>query len=257
MKNRLGIVRLNDCELIRGHGQAKLPEHTHKSFTLVLILDGNPEISVNGKNVVSGAGTVIILPPDNCISMKSESTYDYWSLSVHDGSCRRIMNLLSETPQVFKDSGFILSLFLSFETFSSQTDFVDTLAGFLLDNFPQNTGTVKDTARVAEKARAYIENHVRDEISISDVASFLNVTTGYLSRVFRKSMHITPKQYLIQCRLREAKKEMLDKGSDADIAYGTGFASQSHLCTVFKKYMGISVGDYERIVRTKKCRGNS
>ena len=45
---------------------------------------------------------------------------------------------------------------------------------------------------------------------------------------------------------------MLDKGSDADIAYGTGFASQSHLCTVFKKYMGISVGDYERIVRTKK-----
>ena len=51
MKNRLSIVRIDDCELISGHGQACFPEHTHRSFTLVLIMSGHPEITVNGKTV--------------------------------------------------------------------------------------------------------------------------------------------------------------------------------------------------------------
>lgn len=104
---------------------------------------------------------------------------------------------------------------------------------------------------VVEKARKYIEDHAMDGLSISEVASYLEVTTGYLSRIFKKCINITPKQYLIQCRLREAKIEMPKETGDADIAYDTGFASQSHLCTVFKKYMGITVDDYRNIVRKK------
>ena len=64
-------------------------------------------------------------------------------------------------------------------------------------------------------------------------------------------MHITPKKYLIQCRLREAKKEIERVSSDTDIAYDLGFASQSHMCTVFKGYMGISVGDYREILKKR------
>lgn len=51
--------------------------------------------------------------------------------------------------------------------------------------------------------------------------------------------------------LKIAKIEMPEEIGDADIAYDTGFASQSHLCTVFKKYMGITVDDYRNIVRKK------
>ena len=51
--------------------------------------------------------------------------------------------------------------------------------------------------------------------------------------------------------LKIAKIEMPKETGDADIAYDTGFASQSHLCTVFKKFMGIIVDDYRNILRKK------
>lgn len=95
-----------------------------------------------------------------------------------------------------------------------------------------------------------MEKNVRDGISVTDIASNLNVTTAYLSRIFKKFMKITPKQY--KCRLREAKKGMETDERDIEIAYDNGFSSQSHLCTVFKKYMGISVDDYKKLISSEK-----
>ena len=231
MKNRLSIVRIDDCELISGHGQACFPEHTHRSFTLVLIMSGHPEITVNGKTVVA-------------------SLYDYRSLVLHDGMCGMVMNKMSAQPCVFGDDGSLAGLFADFEEASSMKVFTDRLIAILQQHAPLEKA-VKRQIDVVEKARKYIEDHAMDGLSISEVASYLEVTTGYLSRIFKKCMNITPKQYLIQCRLREAKIEMPKETGDADIAYDTGFASQSHLCTVFKKYMGITVDDYRNIVRKK------
>ncbi|MGN1282159.1 MAG: helix-turn-helix transcriptional regulator [Succinivibrio sp.] len=99
--------------------------------------------------------------------------------------------------------------------------------------------------KIVQLAADFIEKHVTEEISIQMMAKCLNVSSGYLSRTFKKHMHITPKQYQIQTRLRLAKKSMEEQNSDIQTAYDTGFSSQSHLCSVFKKYMGICVGDYK------------
>ena len=160
------------------------------------------------------------------------------------------MSYLSESPCVFTDSGIINAILADFDAVASEEDFIDRLGIFLQRYSPACNGA-RSVAEVVKKAREYIEEHITDGISVADVALGLDVTSSYLARVFKKFMKITPKQYLIQCRLREAKKEMADDVSDADIAYETGFASQSHLCTVFKKYMGISVGDYKGQVRKK------
>lgn len=250
MRNRLIIIRHNDCELIRGLGGNSLPEHTHKSFTLVLIKRGSLIISLNGTDYSAKAGTAVILPPDNSISLNAVGIYAYESLSVHRQMCGRIMAYLSDRPVLFKDPGFIGELFRSFKDMSSEDDFIDRLGGFL-QNYVTVERNEKDTSGVVKKATDYIENHIRDGISITDVATSLHVTTGYLARAFKKAMKITPKQYLIQCRLREARKELEDNVSCADIAYETGFSSQSHFCTVFKKYMGISASDYTGIINQK------
>lgn len=250
MKNLLTIVKHGDCELIRGHGQASLPEHTHKSFTMVLFTAGCLFVSVNGARRKVKAGTVIVLPPDNSISLSACDVYDYLSLSVHDKMCVRIMSYLSESPCVFTDSGIINAILADFDAVASEEDFIDRLGIFLQRYSPAGNGA-RSVAEVVKKAREYIEEHITDGISVADVALGLDVTSSYLARVFKKFMKITPKQYLIQCRLREAKRKMEDDVRDADIAYETGFASQGHLCTIFKKYMGISVGDYKGLIHKK------
>lgn len=112
-------------------------------------------------------------------------------------------------------------------------------------------GSLHKNTNLVSLAARFIEDHIKEDLCVKDVALSLKVSSGYLSRIFKKFMHITPKQYLIQCRLREAKKQFEKESSDIDIAYDLGFASQSHMCTVFKGYMGISVGDYRDILKNR------
>lgn len=179
--------------------------------------------------------------------MNPSYEYAYHSLSVHNKMCIKMCESVGETPYCFKDDGKIQSFFEHYDSFTNELSIIDLLIPILIEKVPNRINYSKESLIVKDAAQ-YIEQHIKDELSIQEVAKELNVSSGYLSRIFKKLMHITPKQYLIQCRIRVAKRELEKASNDIDIAYDLGFASQSHMCTVFKKYMGISVGDYKNII---------
>ena len=143
------------------------------------------------------------------------------------------------------DDGSIDDFFRIYDSFTDDDSLTDFIIGIIGEKTAPSAAGLQNV-NLVRLAAGFIENHVKDELCVKDVADSLKVSTGYLSRIFKKIMHITPKQYLIQCRLREAKKELEKESSDVEIAYELGFASQSHMCTVFKGYMGISVGGLQR-----------
>lgn len=249
-KNRLSIRKLKNCEHIAGKGLVNLKPHTHKSFTVVFIEKGSLFVSLNYNERLVSSGTVIVLPPNNAISMSAKREYEYHSLSVHEQMCEKLCKYIENEPFVFIDDDRIADFFRIYDSFTDEDSLTDFVIGIIGEKTPSST-TILQNGNLVFLAARFIENHVKDEICVKDVADSLKVSSGYLSRIFKKIMHITPKQYLIQCRLREAKKEFEKESSDIDIAYDLGFASQSHMCTVFKGYMGISVGDYKDILKNR------
>lgn len=249
-KNRLSIRKLKNCEHIAGKGLVNLKPHTHKSFTVVFIEKGSLFVSLNYNERLVSSGTVIVLPPNNAISMSAKREYEYHSLSVHEQMCEKLCKYIENEPFVFIDDGRIADFFRIYDSFTDEDSLTDFVIGIIGEKTPSST-TILQNGNLVFLAARFIENHVKDEICVKDVADSLKVSSGYLSRIFKRIMHITPKQYLIQCRLREAKKEFEKESSDIDIAYDLGFASQSHMCTVFKGYMGISVGDYKDILKNR------
>ncbi|MEF2914326.1 MAG: AraC family transcriptional regulator [Succinivibrio sp.] len=250
MKNRLSIRKLKNCEHIAGKGLVNLKPHTHKSFTVVYIEKGSLFISLNYAQKLVSSGTVIVLPPNNAISMSAKSEYEYHSLSVHELMCEKLCKYIGNVPFVFMDDGSIADFFRIYDSFTDDDSLTDFIIGIIGEKTAPSAACLQNV-NLVRLAAGFIENHVKDELCVKDVADSLKVSTGYLSRIFKKIMHITPKQYLIQCRLREAKKELEKESSDVEIAYELGFASQSHMCTVFKGYMGISVGDYRDILKNR------
>lgn len=250
MKNRLSIRKLKNCEHIAGKGLVNLKPHTHKSFTVVYIENGSLLISLNYTQKTVSSGTVIVLPPNNAISMSAKSEYEYHSLSVHEQMCEKLCKYIGYEPFVFMDDGSIADFFKIYDSFTDDNSLTDFVIGIIGEKAPSSATTLQNGNLVFLAAR-FIEAHLKDDLCLKDVAASLKVSSGYLSRIFKKIMHITPKQYLIQCRLREAKKQFEKESSDIDIAYDLGFASQSHMCTVFKGYMGISVGDYRDILKNR------
>lgn len=59
-------------------------------------------------------------------------------------------------------------------------------------------------------------------------------------------MDISPKQYMTQNKLRRVKERLNEETYTTRLAQDMEYAAQSHLCSVFKKYMGVSIGDYRK-----------
>ncbi|NJM72200.1 MAG: helix-turn-helix transcriptional regulator [Cyanobacteria bacterium CRU_2_1] len=82
----------------------------------------------------------------------------------------------------------------------------------------------------------YINDHLHQDIKLSDLAALLNMSQFHFSHLFKQSLGTAPYQYLLQQRIERAKQ--LLKHSDhsiMDIAFLCGFNSHSHLSKQFRQ----------------------
>jgi AraC family transcriptional regulator len=90
--------------------------------------------------------------------------------------------------------------------------------------------------RKLQRAIAYIREHLDTNLSIADIAAQLGMSSYYFQRLFKRSMGITPYQYVIQQRIEQAKGLLKHKElAIADIAFRCGFKNQGHLTDTFRK----------------------
>jgi len=71
--------------------------------------------------------------------------------------------------------------------------------------------------------------------------SLANIPLSYrqLSRLFHTVMAMTPKQYQMHCRLREAERLLTTRLPITSIAHELGFASSQHFSSQFARFKGV------------------
>jgi len=92
-----------------------------------------------------------------------------------------------------------------------------------------------------ERAKAYIADYFREDISLSDIAQHCHVSLFHFTRLFRKLTGWAPYQFLRRLRLKHA--ELLLKTSAlpvSAIAYASGFNSTEHFSSAFRESFGVS-----------------
>ena len=247
MKNKVEFFKQDKFEIVQGSGKIDLPYHTHKSYTLVLVTSGILTVCVNGICQNVGENTMIVLPPNNGISMTHVEEYSYISLSLYEEFCSR---LVKSVPNgiITSDMGGRFANFLSEIEGIPESEFISKLEACI-----SLEGSLapkeKIHSLIVQRAIEYMDKRTDFDFSMEQMAEDLNVSQAYLSRAFKKEMCITPKQYMIQNRLRQVKRQLQDSDDETSIALDNGFSAESHLCSVFKKYMGVSITDYKKCIK--------
>ncbi|MEA5449541.1 AraC family transcriptional regulator [Leptolyngbya sp. CCNP1308] len=92
-----------------------------------------------------------------------------------------------------------------------------------------------------QQAIDYIHTYLNRDLSLAELASVVNISPTYFASLFKRTMGISPHQYVIKQRVEQAKL-MLSKTdlAIADIALEVGFSSQSHLTQQFKRHTGLT-----------------
>jgi AraC-like DNA-binding protein len=124
----------------------------------------------------------------------------------------------------------------------------------LLAIFAQHLSSVSNQLAVQEasaeppamtKARHYIAEHGREEISLAEVAKAVNMSAFYFCKVFRKSTGLTFTDYVARTRVETVKKLLLNPHTRiSEAAYEAGFQSLSQFNRVFRRIAGESPTDY-------------
>lgn len=104
-----------------------------------------------------------------------------------------------------------------------------------------------DTTSDIFKSIQYIKQHTNQAISISDVAAYVGKSRSYLSRRFTKELGFHMNEFIMRCKLEEAKSLLTytDK-SISEISNYLCFSSQAYFQNVFKKKYGITPNEYRK-----------
>ena len=93
--------------------------------------------------------------------------------------------------------------------------------------------------------KEYIYAHIKERITIEDLADALGVSASYLSRLFKKEMGISVSAY-IRNRKIDMAKNLLRFSDDSmiEIANRLAFSSQSHFIQQFREVVGMTPKRY-------------
>ena len=99
-----------------------------------------------------------------------------------------------------------------------------------------------------ERIQEYLqENYSDSSLSLDMAAEQAGISSSYLSRLFRQSLNVSFVDYLNGLRVAAAQELLVSSDRKVkDIAYMTGFNSTQSFFRIFKKFTGMSPGDYRQ-----------
>lgn len=238
--------------------------HHHDFFEISIILQGESLYLIDGEWKTVRSGDVLMFNPG--VDHAEKQLINTYSHQLHIGIKNFKLYGLEENH--FPNSSSLLSIqdnqlkvfdkaWQLIEEFNQQqTNFhfigralVMEMMILLLRSLEKEE-QVQDTAHTNQSDRmnqvvqlitTYMENNYAKDISIEQLATLYYVSPTYLSKIFKDLTGVSPINYLIQIRLKNAH-QMLEKQdlTVKEVAKAVGYEDAYHFSKSFKKHFGIS-----------------
>jgi len=209
-------------------------------YGISLCLSGEITYVQNGKKYVSDKEHAVILPQNGTYQIYGTETGDFpvVNFTCRDFLCDEITLIkIKNYEQLIHDYEQLRKLCAAYAArprilsiFYHMLDLLHT------ESFPS----------VLLPAMRYLETHYCDAgIGNRDLARECKISEVYLRKLFSKYFYMSPKQYLIDLRIKKAKQLLSQEGLKAvDISELCGFSNPYHFCRLFKKHTGMTPSEY-------------
>ena len=109
-----------------------------------------------------------------------------------------------------------------------------------------------EVARLIPALR-FMEHEFHRGPTLGEIAKTVHLSPFHFHRRFTELLGITPKHFLLDCQIEEAKRQLLARQKDlAEIAASCGFAHQSRFTSRFKQATGLTPTSWRRFAAEKK-----
>ncbi len=103
------------------------------------------------------------------------------------------------------------------------------------------------------EALLYIHQHYDEKLSVHEIAGALHISTDHFIRLFKFMLGMTPQKYIQTYRIKQAAAAIRQISDDvplsiSEIAAGIGFSDANYFTRSFKKVMGITPSQYQKMI---------
>ena len=107
--------------------------------------------------------------------------------------------------------------------------------------------------RRAVNAALWLDEYSHQRIDLDRTARQAGLSPFHFLRLFRKTLGVTPHQYLVRSRLRRAARLLTDPArSVTHVALDVGFADLSNFVRTFRRAAGVSPGSFRAAARNQR-----
>ena len=128
----------------------------------------------------------------------------------------------------------------------ARDQYLDALLVHLCGHLDPAGATAISASPQIQRVRELLHAGMSEDIGLAELASQSGMDRFRLSRQFKAAYGCAPHAYLVQLRLRAARRLLARGNTPAEVASEVGFADQSHLGRWFQRVYRISPAAYRK-----------
>lgn len=125
------------------------------------------------------------------------------------------------------------------------------LVSFLYGIILQEKAGMLSLSEEIGAAVSYIRQNIREDIPLETLAECAGLSLSRFKARFKKETGMTPREYINQLKIREAKRMLRENQSVTRVALDLGFGSSNYFAVLFKKITLYTPSQYQKMWREK------
>ena len=226
------------CHLSNG----EIVDHSPNSHQLMYITEGEVHLDSQSENRELHAQDLCLIPAKSESLLRSSSQCKIYlcEFTVETQLILDLFKLLQSHPATKAENPTLTEeIFKQLIDFDNDDFQQSTLLSALLYpllQITQENSVKRDTLRLIPVLE-YIEENIKYSPRLIDLANLLELDKVYFTSLFRKTLGVSPGQYIQQRKIKTACNMLLNNMTVSQITQELDFYDTSHFCRIFKKEM--------------------
>ncbi|MBN9484721.1 MAG: AraC family transcriptional regulator [Bacteroidetes bacterium 43-93] len=252
-------------------------QHTHAFFEMVYIVDGTGSQKINELTFDYEPGNLFLVAPNDSHVFKINKPSQFFFIrfnNVFVQASKKDKDLIQRLELILQnarlDPGCILRTeqdrdavknlmhiliqeHLRRDLYHKELilQLVNTLLVIVARNianaYPKEINEASEDKMLAMLQHIQANIYYPEKLRAETLSTHFSISETYLGRYFKKHTGETLQQYILKYKLKLIETRLLHSNMRInEIADEFGFTDKSHLNRIFKKYRGISPGDFKR-----------
>lgn len=240
--------------------------HTHDFIEIFYILDGEGLFITPEKQFPIKSNDLIVVDPGQLHTERSlglnnrlcHLTLALDNVNVSSSSSGNAL-LAQSSPKYFLHSFPDADNLLHLRFCEMLNEFLDKKVGYQIKTEAMASEIIVEILRILQyrkpartpaiptvlKARAYLDEHYTEDISLDALSEIVFLSKFHLSREFKKAYGCSPMQYLTQVRIQNGKSALRrTTKSISEIARDVGYNNPVYFSKIFREVVGVTPHKY-------------